>query len=161
MNQLVANARKSSTYFLRALDDVITVVLEHLALRGQLCNLRVLGYSYCHSCTDYQALVPRSQPQSNGYDSIPVCAFCIEFLQSQWPPSPCKPPCCSTFCLLVTASGRVQLKQLTLAKLKKYLNAYGIKHDRAVEKDDLVNAALEARNPNGCLPAANEVRSQT
>jgi hypothetical protein len=34
---------------------------------------------------------------------------------------------------------------LPLAKLKKYINAYDIKADRAVEKDDLIDAILAAK----------------
>ena len=39
------------------------------------------GYSYCHSCSDFQALMPRSGTET-GYDSMHVCGFCIEFLTS-------------------------------------------------------------------------------
>lgn len=39
------------------------------------------GYSYCHSCSDYQALMPRSD--NSGYDPMPVCAYCIESLNSK------------------------------------------------------------------------------
>jgi hypothetical protein len=42
------------------------------------------GYSYCHSCTDYQALMPRSGADT-GYDAMNVCSFCIEFLTSVFP----------------------------------------------------------------------------
>lgn len=45
----------------------------------------------------------------------------------------------------VTAGGRNHLKSLPLAKLKKYVNAYNIKIDRAVEKDDFIDAILDAR----------------
>lgn len=37
------------------------------------------GFGYCSSCTDYQALMPRSG-SARGYDLAPVCAFCIEML---------------------------------------------------------------------------------
>ena len=51
------------------------------------------GYSYCHSCSDFQALMPRRAPGSamsdqnntSGYDPMRVCAFCIEMLQSKLP----------------------------------------------------------------------------
>ncbi|KAH8827370.1 hypothetical protein DL96DRAFT_1669924 [Flagelloscypha sp. PMI_526] len=95
------------------------------------------GYYYCHSCTDYQALMPRRAPNSNGYDMTHVCAFCIEVLN-------------------VTAAGRSQLKAMSLSKLNKYMNSYGIKMEKAVEKDDLVNAIMNIRQPNGCLPSTNE-----
>ncbi|KAJ7634812.1 hypothetical protein FB45DRAFT_909940 [Roridomyces roridus] len=105
-----------------------------LLTRQRKCNH--CGHSYCHSCTDYQGLMPRGGNET-GYDVMNVCAFCIEFLT-------------------VTASGRGQLKQLPLAKIKKYISAYNIKADRAVEKDDLIDAIIHAKGPNGCLPSANE-----
>jgi hypothetical protein len=37
---------------------------------------------------------------------------------------------------------------MNLGKLKRYLNAYNIKIDRAVEKDDLIDAILAARVSN-------------
>lgn len=36
------------------------------------------GYSYCSSCSNYQALMPRD----SGYDPVAVCAYCIEQLNS-------------------------------------------------------------------------------
>ncbi|PPQ82978.1 hypothetical protein CVT26_005541, partial [Gymnopilus dilepis] len=102
--------------------------------RARKCNH--CGYSYCHSCSDYQALMPRQGPEQ-GYDPMHVCAFCIEYLT-------------------ITAAGRQQLKQMSLAKLKKYIQAYNIKAGRVVEKDDLIDAILSARGPNGCLPPTNE-----
>ena len=51
--------------------------------------VHVPGYSYCHSCTDFQALMPRRESSDlgavSGYDPMPVCAFCIEMLQSMSP----------------------------------------------------------------------------
>ncbi|PPQ89236.1 hypothetical protein CVT25_001315 [Psilocybe cyanescens] len=102
-----------------------------LFARSRKCNH--CGYSYCHNCTDYQAMMPRP----GGYDAVPVCAFCVELLT-------------------ITAAGRHQLKTMSLAKLKKYINSYNIKIDRAVEKDDLIDAIISAKGPNGCLPHANE-----
>ncbi|KAF8230333.1 hypothetical protein L208DRAFT_1109545, partial [Tricholoma matsutake] len=49
--------------------------------RSRKCNH--CGYSYCHNCTDYQALMPRSG-QDAGYDSMNVCAYCIDFLTSTY-----------------------------------------------------------------------------
>ncbi|KAF5388946.1 hypothetical protein D9757_005155 [Collybiopsis confluens] len=109
------------------------------------------GYAYCHSCTDYQALMPR-QPQGQGtssesleaassapgYDSVNVCAFCIELLQ-------------------MTAASRGMLRDLPLSKLKKYAAVYNIRIEHAVEKEDVIDAILGARRPNGCLPPANEI----
>ncbi|KAK7054707.1 hypothetical protein VNI00_003170 [Paramarasmius palmivorus] len=80
--------------------------------------------------------MPRASQQS-GYDSMNVCAFCIEFLQ-------------------ITAAGKGQLKTMPLSKLKKYAAAYHIKIDHAVEKDDVIEALMAVRQPNGCLPPANE-----
>jgi len=42
----------------------------------------MIGYSYCHSCSDYQALMPRSGSSDMGYDPMHVCGFCNEFLNS-------------------------------------------------------------------------------
>ncbi|KAK7018583.1 RING-finger domain-containing protein [Favolaschia claudopus] len=105
-----------------------------LLTRSRRCNH--CGYSYCHSCTDYQGLMPRTGNET-GYDMMNVCGYCIEFLN-------------------ITASGRGQLKSMALAKLKKYITAYNIKADRAVEKDDLIDAIMAAKGPNGCLLPANE-----
>ncbi|KAJ3916183.1 hypothetical protein F5877DRAFT_91894 [Lentinula edodes] len=107
-----------------------------LFTRSRRCNH--CGYAYCQSCTDYQALMPReSSSGSSGYDPMNVCAFCIEFLQ-------------------ITASGKGALKNLPLAKLRKYAGAYNIRIDHAVEKDDVIEALLTARQPNGCLSPQNE-----
>ncbi|KAJ7719191.1 hypothetical protein DFH07DRAFT_859547 [Mycena maculata] len=105
-----------------------------LLARPRKCNH--CGYSYCNSCTDYQGLMPRTGNET-GYDVTNVCAYCIEFLT-------------------ITAGGRGHLKSLPLTKLKKYINAYNIKADRAVEKDDLIDAIVAAKGANGCLPPANE-----
>ncbi|KAF7325918.1 RING-finger domain-containing protein [Mycena kentingensis (nom. inval.)] len=103
--------------------------------RARRCNH--CGFQYCHSCTDYHGLMPRAGPET-GYDPLPVCAFCIEYLT-------------------ITAGGRGHLRTLTLAKLKKYIAAYNIKGaDRAVEKDDLIDAILAAKGSNGCLTPAHE-----
>ncbi|KAF9051556.1 hypothetical protein BJ165DRAFT_1401056 [Panaeolus papilionaceus] len=92
----------------------------------------------CNHC-DYQALMPRSGHDQSGYDPMHVCGFCIEFLQ-------------------VTAAGKAQLKAMPLSKLKKYVTAYNIKIDRAVEKDDLIDGIIAAKGPDGCLMRANEVK---
>ncbi|KAI0326141.1 hypothetical protein GY45DRAFT_1348498 [Cubamyces sp. BRFM 1775] len=105
-----------------------------LISRSRKCNH--CGYSYCHSCTDFQALMPRRGAES-GYDPVPVCGFCIENLQ-------------------ITASGKGQLKQLPMAKLKKYAKAYGINVAGVLEKDEFIERLVAARGPNGCLPPANE-----
>ncbi|KIJ61546.1 hypothetical protein HYDPIDRAFT_42521, partial [Hydnomerulius pinastri MD-312] len=94
------------------------------------------GYGYCSSCTDYQALMPRRGP-THGHDIVPVCGFCIELLN-------------------VTALGKTQLKGLPLAKLRRYVDAYNIQVKGPIDKNDLVDAVLAARTPQGCLPTVNE-----
>ncbi|KAJ7334707.1 hypothetical protein DFH08DRAFT_879168 [Mycena albidolilacea] len=108
-----------------------------LLLPRRKCNH--CGYSYCYSCTDYYGLMPRTGDQP-GHDQMNVCGYCIEFLS-------------------ITAEcrfGRGRLKSMPLAKLKKYINAYGIKADQAVEKDDLIDAIIAAIGVNGCLSDAHE-----
>ncbi|KAF8345288.1 hypothetical protein F5887DRAFT_885155 [Amanita rubescens] len=105
------------------------------------------GYQYCSACSDYQALMPRygtvgAEAGTNirtgsGYDVVNVCAFCSEFLQ-------------------ITAAGKNYLKSLPLSKLRKYANAYDVRIDHAIEKEDVIEAVLSARGPNGCLPPDNE-----
>ncbi|KAI0631065.1 hypothetical protein C8Q77DRAFT_1229928 [Trametes polyzona] len=109
-----------------------------LFARSRKCNHcgACAGYSYCHSCTDFQALMPRRGAES-GYDPVPVCGFCIELLQ-------------------ITASGKGQLKQLPMAKLKRYAKAYNIDVAGVIEKDEFVERLVAARGPNGCLPAFRE-----
>ncbi|KAF8552101.1 hypothetical protein OG21DRAFT_1486492 [Imleria badia] len=94
------------------------------------------GYDYCSSCTDYQALLPRRSP-THGYDLTHVCAYCIELLN-------------------VTALGRMQLRSLQLAKLRRYIDAYNIPIKNPIDKNDLVDAAIAARTPQGCLSPVNE-----
>ncbi|RPD56047.1 hypothetical protein L227DRAFT_579261 [Lentinus tigrinus ALCF2SS1-6] len=109
-----------------------------LFARSRKCNH--CGYSYCHSCTDYQALMPRrgaDAGSTSGYDPLPVCAFCIEMLQ-------------------ITASGKGQLKQLPMAKLKKYAKAYNIDVAGLLEKDEFIDKLVAVRGPDGCLPRAYE-----
>ncbi|KAL1704707.1 hypothetical protein EV121DRAFT_270318 [Schizophyllum commune] len=106
--------------------------------RARRCNH--CGYSYCHSCSDYQALMPRETRSGTnaGYDPAPVCAFCIEMLN-------------------VTATPPAALRQMPLAKLKRYVTAYGIKSAQlAVEKEEMVRAVVAVRGQNGCLPLENE-----
>ncbi|KAI0947932.1 hypothetical protein AcW1_009566 [Taiwanofungus camphoratus] len=102
--------------------------------RSRRCNH--CGYSYCHSCTDFQALMPRGGTES-GYDVVPVCAFCIDNLT-------------------ITAGGKGHLRQLPLSRLKKYANAYNIRTSGVFEKDDLIDALISARGRNGCLLPAHE-----
>ncbi|KAH9939543.1 hypothetical protein B0H21DRAFT_825125 [Amylocystis lapponica] len=102
--------------------------------RSRKCNH--CGYAYCHSCTDFQALMPRSGSET-GYDPVPVCAFCIDNLT-------------------ITAAGKGHLRQLPLARLKKYANAYSLRFGGVLEKDDLIDTLIAARERNGCLPRMNE-----
>ncbi|KAI9458611.1 hypothetical protein BJY52DRAFT_1119501 [Lactarius psammicola] len=102
--------------------------------RARKCNH--CGYSYCSSCSDYQALMPR-EGSGSGYDPVHVCAFCIENLT-------------------ITAGGRNYLRGLSLARLKKYVDAYNIKTEGVLEKDDLIEKIIAARGQNGCLPYSNE-----
>lgn len=89
--------------------------------------------------------MPRSGSES-GYDPMPVCSFCIENLTRE---------CLSNIltCLelkeprapSVTAAGKTYLKTLPLSRLKKYANAYNIKVNGILEKDELLDAIMSAR----------------
>ncbi|KLO13325.1 hypothetical protein SCHPADRAFT_852640 [Schizopora paradoxa] len=104
-------------------------------VRDRRCNH--CGYLYCHSCSDFQALMPR-QGVETGYDPMSVCAFCIQYLT-------------------ITAGGKGYLRTQALARLRNYIQAYNIKIGRDIlEKDDIIDAIVAARNNNGCLPRANE-----
>ncbi|KZT60933.1 hypothetical protein CALCODRAFT_428614 [Calocera cornea HHB12733] len=95
------------------------------------------GFSYCHSCSDHQALKRRNGPEA-GYDPVHVCAYCIDNLT-------------------MTSYGRNQLKQQSIARLKHYLSAYGIPIPPGVaEKGDLVDIVLAARQGGPSLPQAHE-----
>jgi hypothetical protein len=45
----------------------------------------------------------------------------------------------------VTASGKSQLRGMAITKLRVYLDAYGIKPKSMLEKDDLIEAIIDAR----------------
>ena len=47
--------------------------------------------------------------------------------------------------ITVTAGGKNYLRSLPLSKLRMYANAYNIKIDHAVEKDDVIEAVMSAR----------------
>ncbi|TRM62035.1 hypothetical protein BD626DRAFT_570254 [Schizophyllum amplum] len=107
--------------------------------RSRHCNH--CGYSYCHSCSDYQALMPRETRSGGnaGYDVVQVCSFCIEFLNSAHRPPTHRP------------------RRPPLAKLKRYVTAYALRGAHsAVEKRDLVDLMVSARGQNGCLGLENE-----
>ncbi|KAG1745318.1 hypothetical protein EDB19DRAFT_1874329 [Suillus lakei] len=107
--------------------------------RATRCNH--CGYSYCASCADYQALMPR-RGASSGYDQVHVCAFCSELLN-------------------ITASSKYQLKCLPLSKLRRYVDAYNISVKGPIDKNDLVDAIIAAKTPAGTLPASNESHYRT
>jgi hypothetical protein len=90
--------------------------------------------------------MPREGP-SAGFDPVPVCAFCIENLTST-----------PLFLVLrlfgkcfdqegwsVTAGGRAYLRNISLARLKKYVDAYNIGADGVIEKDDLIQRIIAVR----------------
>ncbi|KAJ8589668.1 hypothetical protein M405DRAFT_738212, partial [Rhizopogon salebrosus TDB-379] len=91
--------------------------------RSTRCNH--CGYSYCMSCADHQALMPR-RGTASGYDQVHVCAFCIEFLD-------------------ITASSKTRLKTLQLSKFRRYVDAYSIPVKGPIDKNDLVDAIIAAR----------------
>jgi hypothetical protein len=45
----------------------------------------------------------------------------------------------------VTAGGRTYLRNLSLARLKRYVDAYNIKADGVLEKDDLIEKIIAIR----------------
>lgn len=53
----------------------------------------------------------------------------------------------------VTAAGKSHLRTLPLARLKKYVDAYHLKADQVVEKDDLVDILIAARVSTSALTA--------
>ncbi|KAF9511633.1 hypothetical protein BS47DRAFT_1141928 [Hydnum rufescens UP504] len=106
-----------------------------LFTRSRICNH--CGFSYCTSCSDHQALMAR-EANEPGYDVVQVCAYCIERLS-------------------ITASGRGKLRALPVSQLRNYLKAYGLPTPTNVlEKDDIVDAVMAARAPNGCLSPEHE-----
>lgn len=76
------------------------------------------------------------------YDPVPVCAFCIENLASGWILSGVQ---ARLICGTATAGSRNHLKKLPLSKLKKYADAYNLRSDQIIEKDDLVDRLMSYR----------------
>ncbi|KAI0070110.1 hypothetical protein K474DRAFT_1693911 [Panus rudis PR-1116 ss-1] len=105
-----------------------------LFARSRRCNH--CGYLYCQSCTDYQALMPRSGSGA-GYDPVPVCAYCIENLN-------------------ITAGSKAYLRNQPMSRLRKYADAYNIDTKGILEKDEFIDTLIKARQQNGCLPPQNE-----
>ncbi|KIM24251.1 hypothetical protein M408DRAFT_331884 [Serendipita vermifera MAFF 305830] len=104
--------------------------------RRKICNH--CGFAYCGSCCDHQALCPRSDAGYRpGYETVLVCTYCIDMLS-------------------ITACGKSQLRGMPVGRLRNYLEAYGIKPKSAIEKDDLIEAIIDARGLNGCLSYEQE-----
>ncbi|KDQ09376.1 hypothetical protein BOTBODRAFT_191140 [Botryobasidium botryosum FD-172 SS1] len=95
-------------------------------------------YSYCSSCCDHKALMPRTGDAPAGYDVVSVCSNCIENLT-------------------ITASGRAQLREMRIPRLRAYMKAYSIPcPSNILEKDEIVDIIINAREGNGCLSPAKE-----
>ena len=78
----------------------------------------------------------------SGYDTVPVCAFCIDNLTSEWISSGRVHLTYSA----VTAGSRNYMKSLSLSKLKKYADAYNLQLGQIIEKDELVNKLMSFRD---------------
>ena len=85
----------------------------------------------------------------SGYDPAPVCAFCIDNLTSG-SISLCLRA--HLICCTVTAGSRNHLKSLSLGKLKKYADAYNLRSDQIIEKDELVDRLMSYRVSSLALP---------
>ena len=82
-------------------------------------------------------------PRGNsGYDPVPVCAFCIENLTSGSISSALR---ANLSHYAATAGSKNHLKSLPLGKLKKYADAYSLRPDHIIEKDDLVDRLMSYR----------------
>ncbi|KZT03353.1 uncharacterized protein LAESUDRAFT_634390, partial [Laetiporus sulphureus 93-53] len=103
----------------RKCDKVFNIVFAHS------CKCNHCGYLYCHSCMDFQALMPH-RGNGPGFDVTSVCGFCIDNL-------------------MITAGRKSYLRELRPSKLKKYVGDYNIKISGVVEKDDLIDAIIAAR----------------
>ena len=92
----VGNAAKSLVSS-RVLERAITAVslcarhplpqpyhLESAFSSARWDNPPCAGFTYCTTCSDHQALVARTDGEP-GYDSVPVCAYCIPNLTSKAP----------------------------------------------------------------------------
>lgn len=78
----------------------------------------------------------------SGYNPVPVCAFCIENLTSGSTSFGFRT---HLICCAATAGSRNYLKSLSLGKLKKYADAYNLRSDQIIEKDDLVDKLMAYR----------------
>lgn len=82
-------------------------------------------------------------PRGNsGYDPVSVCAFCIDNLTSGSVSSGLG---ANLIRCAVTAGSKSHLKSLSLGKLKKYADAYNLRSDQIIEKDDLVDGLISYR----------------
>lgn len=80
--------------------------------------------------------------ENSGYDPVPVCAFCIDNLTSGSISSGLR---ATLIHCAATAGSRNHLKSLSLGKLKKYADAYNLRSDQIIEKDDLVDKLMSYR----------------
>ena len=80
--------------------------------------------------------------ENSGYDPVPVCAFCIDNLTSGSTPSGLR---ANLISCAATAGSKSYLKSLSLGKLKKYADAYNLRSDQIIEKDDLVDRLVSYR----------------
>lgn len=80
--------------------------------------------------------------ENSGYDPVAVCAFCIDNLTGGSTPFGIGAHLIS---FTVTAGSRNYLKSLSLGKLKKYADAYNLRSDQIIEKDDLVDRLMSYR----------------
>lgn len=119
------------------------VVMVYICTILLMLSLSCSGYLYCHACSDFQALMPRTGSES-GYDPAHVCGYCIELLNSMVE-SDFLPSRLLILSNQVTAAGGNQLKASPLSKLKSYADSYNINISRAVEKGDIVEAIIRAR----------------
>lgn len=80
--------------------------------------------------------------ENSGYDPVSVCAFCIDNLTSG---SMFSGLGANLNCCAATAGSKSYLKSLSLGKLKKYADAYNLRSDQIIEKDDLVDKLMSYR----------------
>ncbi|KAG8894045.1 hypothetical protein FRB99_001553, partial [Tulasnella sp. 403] len=112
------------------LDAVRTDIVDRLRTKfqGVRAEARIARDCLFHQARqDLQDIQEHKQGSESGYDGVNVCSFCIDYLT-------------------VTASARNQLRALPVSKLKAYLKAFNIPNPGALEKDDIVQAVLDARD---------------
>ena len=87
---------------------------------------------------------------ASGWDPVPVCAFCVQFLTSMCSVSVTRqclfPYDLISRPLLVTAGGKAYLRTQSIARLKAYIQAYGLRlGGNVIEKDDVIDAIMAVR----------------